>query len=311
MSPRAPIAFEKWEALANDFLLFFDVEPFPEASIRMACHRRLGAGADGALFARAGTAGPARRGTDGSPCDGERVGAHGRAPLRARKNGARWQVRLFNADGGGAEFSGNGFRCLAAAIFARHGRLSAVTLQSGSLPIDATRAGVDVNLSFDPRVLGNANVSEAPAPIARRVPRDFGVRDAQIVELANPHLVLWVDDALATSERSEVADALDGLRMGIPGFEGGINVSLASRAGKGRIAIVTWERGVGRTPACASAACATVFGARALGQARGLVEVVTVGGTMRVEARPDRVTLEGPARRVYAGHLDPLALEAP
>ncbi len=74
----------KAHGLGNDFLLApaSDFPTGPAACAIRLCDRHLGVGADGLILYTVGSDGPA--------------------------------MRLFNADGGEAEISGNGLRCLAA-----------------------------------------------------------------------------------------------------------------------------------------------------------------------------------------------------
>src|SRR5215210_6779250 len=75
---------EKYQANGNDFLILLDLDdkqPVDEATARAMCDRHRGVGADGLIRV---TAGPT--------------------------------MQLFNADGGRAETSGNGLRCVARAL---------------------------------------------------------------------------------------------------------------------------------------------------------------------------------------------------
>ncbi len=84
------IALDKYEALGNDFLILVDGDVDDDV-VRSACDRHRGVGADGLITVT--------RDTGGS------------ADLR---------MVLRNADGGRAEMSGNGIRCVARAAVA-HG----------------------------------------------------------------------------------------------------------------------------------------------------------------------------------------------
>ncbi|MYJ14473.1 MAG: hypothetical protein F4078_09290, partial [Acidimicrobiia bacterium] len=96
----------KHHVFGNDFLVRLepDEAPCPAGWVRGVCDRTRGVGADGVMWAAA-------RGGGGSRED----------PLRA-------EMRLYNADGGEAEVSGNGLACLAQALTLHAGRDEAEVL---------------------------------------------------------------------------------------------------------------------------------------------------------------------------------------
>jgi diaminopimelate epimerase len=127
-----------------------------------------------------------------------------------------------------------------------------------------------------------------------------------------PHFVLFVEDpANAPLERWGPA-----LRRHPVFGDSGTNVNLA-RVDGGRLFLRTWERGVEReTLCCGSGAVAAAFAARQSGAGR-TVEVVPTGGIpVRVELpgpaqAPERAVLEGEARVLFRGDIDPEAWEWP
>src|SRR5947209_2916839 len=84
------VQLDKYQALGNDFLVLFDGDVDDEF-VRRACDRHRGVGADGLITA-----------------------------TRAATNQADLTMVLRNSDGGRAEMSGNGIRCLVRAAVA-HG----------------------------------------------------------------------------------------------------------------------------------------------------------------------------------------------
>ncbi len=73
------------------------------------------------------------------------------------------------------------------------------------------------------------------------------------VSMGNPHAVFFVDDLKAYQ-----LDRIGPLVEHHPLFPERANVSLAQVLAPDRIALKVWERGVGATQACGTAACATV-----------------------------------------------------
>ncbi|MYI56941.1 MAG: hypothetical protein F4062_07960 [Acidimicrobiia bacterium] len=104
----------KHHVFGNDFLVRLepDEAPCPPGWVRGTCDRTRGIGADGIMWARA----PGGPGDAAGSSSGSR-----QEPLRA-------EMRLYNADGGEAEVSGNGLACLAQALTLRAGRDEAEVL---------------------------------------------------------------------------------------------------------------------------------------------------------------------------------------
>ena len=74
---------------------------------------------------------------------------------------------------------------------------------------------------------------------------------------------------------------------------------------EGVIEVTVWERGVGRTLACGTGACAVAAAACAAGLARydEPIEVRLPGGSLQITvgSADHDVTMVGPAVRVFAG----------
>ena len=75
------------------------------------------------------------------------------------------------------------------------------------------------------------------------------------------------------------------------------------------VRILIWERGVGPTHASGTGACAAAIAAAAHGDASRDVQVISPGGTQRVEWRDDGIYLTGWAEVVFDGHWLPPAGE--
>lgn len=269
------LRLSKLHATGNDFLvqLVLDAdEPELDAVVVSAlCDRYRGIGADGII-----TIGPPH---DGSDCS----------------------MTLVNADGGRAEMSGNGIRCLAW-IAARAGLLRGdelvVDTAAGRRHVsvgrdswgDVVAAEVDMGeITFDP----------ARIPVAAESP--FGL-DAEVdgtkyhgdaAGIGNPHLVLLVDDPAA------VPVSLHGPRLERDArFPRRTNVEFVAPTGTDRLAMRVWERGVGETQSCGTGACAAVAVAHRRGLVGEQVRVDVLGGSLAVTLGPT-VRLGGPVVHVF------------
>ena len=123
------------------------------------------------------------------------------------------------------------------------------------------------------------------------------VRRTLRVDVGNPHLVFEVGglDEVDVVELGESVNAKE---------PGGANVHLLTGESGDRIAIRTYERGVGPTLACGTGACAAAVAARAWGLVGGVVAVDQTGGTADVTVGADgAVVLRGPATLVATVEL--------
>ena len=78
-------------------------------------------------------------------------------------------------------------------------------------------------------------------------------------------------------------------------FPEGTNVELATLEAPDRVRILIWERGVGPTQASGTGACAAAVAAMQFADAARELDVVSPGGTQRVEWRADGLYLTGTA----------------
>ncbi len=116
------------------------------------------------------------------------------------------------------------------------------------------------------------------------------------VTIGNPHGVIMVDDPFATP-----VDAVGPLVETDPRFPDRANVEFYTVAGRDRIALRVWERGVGETLACGTGAAAATLVARRRGLVGDRATVDLLGGPLVVEVAADGVWIEGPAEYVFTG----------
>ena len=90
-----------------------------------------------------------------------------------------------------------------------------------------------------------------------------------------------------------------------PAFPDGTNVEFAQVEAPDRLGILIWERGVGPTQASGTGACAAAVAAAAFAGASRDVQVVSPGGTQRVEWRSDGLYLTGWAEITVTGEWRP------
>ena len=261
------IPFLKMHGAANDFVVIDHRQPALPADlrtlVRRLCDRRRGVGADGVL-------------------------------LLEPASDADAAMRYLNADGGAADYCGNGARCLARfALDLGLGAGGRVRLRTavGILEGRQTRDGIELHFG---------HVVAPGAPVAvEACGRSFSGR---LVRAGVPHLIVQCE-ALEAVPLPEWGAALR--RHARFGGEG-TNVDFVTPRGDGVIAMRTYERGVeGETLACGSGAIATALWAAAEGW-RSPVRVRTAGGDDLIvgfvkEGAGFDVTLSGPAEVAFRG----------
>jgi diaminopimelate epimerase len=278
-----PLTLHKLHATGNDFLVCDAIRGGIDVGItgelaRLLCDRHRGIGADGLIVVSAGAG--------GGDCT----------------------MTLFNADGGVAEMSGNGIRCLAW-LAQRAG------IGDKRLVVDTGGGRREVDLTLDPdtgdvvaATVDMGAVTFDPAAIPLDAPSAFELEATfhgthyvgDAAGMGNPHFVVVVDDP-RTARVTQHGPHLEVDER----FPNRTNVEFirATPNEPGAIDMRVWERGVGETLSCGTGACA----AAAVANRRGLVgEHVTVhvaGGDLTVELG-ETIRLGGPVKHVFDTTVD-------
>ena len=164
-----------------------------------------------------------------------------------------------------------------------------------------------------PRLDWDAIPLQHAVPDTRRVslwrdgegPAELG--PASVVNMGNPHAVFFVPDL----NRIDAANL--GPRIEVdPMFPEKANVTFAQILARDDVKARVWERGVGLTLACGSAACATLVVAARLGLMERKGTVRLPGGDLIIEWRgsDDHVLMTGPVEYEGAFILDEALFEA-
>ena len=223
-------------------------------------------------------------------------------------------VLIYNNDGTLAGACGNGTRCVADRLCRELGA-DAVRLETEAGVIACERFGpwsyrVDMG---PPRLDWEAIPLRHAVPDTRRVslwpnghaPAALGL--ASVVNMGNPHAVFFVPNLTSV-------DAADlGPRIEVdPMFPERANVTFAEVLARDDVRARVWERGVGLTLACGSAACATLVAAARLELMDRKGTVRLPGGDLIIEWRgsDDHVLMTGPVEYEGAFILDEALFEA-
>ena len=281
--------FFKAHGHGNDYLVFPEGRDWKvtEAAVGAVCHRWRGVGGDGIVALLAG---------------GDEPPFH---------------LRMFNPDGSEFERSGNGLRVLGAYLFSRgrvrEGEPFPVRVGGDEVSMEILGrepgGGLGVAVAMGRARMGGEAVGWRPADLQEEEELEGPggeVLDVQPVSTGNPHCVVF-------REVLEEADlrSLGPFLTAHPVFPRGVNVQLARVGGEGRVEILIWERGVGRTTASGTSACASAAAAVHRGLLEpGRIQVAMEGGSFHVTvSRELDLRLEGPVGPVMTGDLTEGMLE--
>jgi diaminopimelate epimerase len=256
--------FVKAHALANDFLLVASADA-PPASGRPALTRRL--------------------------CDRQQgIGADGVIFFTPIADGAG--MHLLNADGSPSEVSGNGVRCLAAWLARDRNAGVGASL---AIRTDAGVKTLRLEAVDGARLTFRAAMGMPEQLQQRTLDVDGTGVDVITLRVGNPQCVVL-------GEVSEARLRTLASRLAVhPAFPEGTNVELATVDAPDRVRILIWERGVGPTQASGTGACASAVAAIRYGGASPDVQVVSPGGTQRVEWSDEGLFLTGWAEVICDG----------
>ena len=210
--------------------------------------------------------------------------------------------RFHNQDGSEAGACGNGTRCVAAAVMAEAGRDAlAIETIAGLLRAEKRNDGLYA-VDMGPARLDWRDIPLTQACDTLALPIAAGpLSEPVAVNMGNPHCVFFVPNAEAVALETYGPEIEHH-----PLFPERTNVEVASIAGRNRIRLRVWERGVGITLACGSGACATAVAASRRGLTGRRVEIAVDGGMLSVDWREDgHVVLTGPVAVSFSGNLAP------
>ena len=239
-------------------------------------------------------------------CDRHRgIGADGLITLLPGRDGADCAMELRNADGGIAEMSGNGLRCLAwVAVREGLGRNGTLVVDTGGGRRTAQLDVVDGELQSATVDMGP--VTFEPSEIPLDAPSAFDLEatyhgttyHGDAAGIGNPHLVLLVDD-VPSARVTQHGPHLEVDER----FPKRTNVEFVQAIDRGRLRMRVWERGVGETLSCGTGVCASA----AVAHRRKLVDdtlIVEVPGGTHTVALGETVLLGGEVQHVFDVEVD-------
>lgn len=209
---------------------------------------------------------------------------------------------IYNSDGSQSAACGNATRCVGKLLIDELGKAEVVIeTQAGMLTATQAENGmITVNM-------GEPSFDWKKIPLAQELdvlslPLTAGpLIDPVAVSMGNPHIVFFVDDVEAINLRT-YGPALEKHEL----FPERTNVSIAQILPDQSIRVKVWERGVGKTLACGTAACAVLVAAIALEKIEVTKTFIELpGGKLEIEWNDEgNVMMSGPVSRVFDAQLN-------
>jgi len=181
-------------------------------------------------------------------------------------------LEFYNSDGSISGACGNGTRCIADFLSKESGQKE-ITVQTSSGLLKSKILGNNLVITE----IGTPKINWEEIPLDK----ELDTKDLKIkiidkdnkkyiggiaVNVGNPHVIFFVND-IENFDLKGIGPKIENNEL----FPEKCNVTLAEVLNKNLIKVKVWERGVGLTKACGTAACATAVA----GNIKGLIEKTT------------------------------------
>ncbi len=269
------LSFIKMHGLGNDFVVL-DARTrsvnLSEKTIRAICDRRFGIGCDQLIVMEPSTK-------------------------------ADVFMRIYNADGSESASCGNATRCVAWLLMEETGKPD-IQVETLAGIAKCKRSGdqrvmVDMGAPiFDWRNIPLSN--EVDVNHVELGPQYSILGAASVLSMGNPHAVFIVSDASAF-DLAKLGSELENHSL----FPERANISFAQVLAPDRIKLRVWERGVGLTLACGTAACATMVACVKRDLVASKAVIVLPGGELEIEweKKTSHVFMTGPVETSFIGEI--------
>ena len=216
--------------------------------------------------------------------------------LLLRPNSCSFDFSVINADGSDGGLSGNGLRCAAYHLFLTHPK----ELEPYRFTTEAGVVEATIPTKELVQLLFHQLAPQAPRPLPSHLSQhELELRvgckfeHIWIVHIGNPHVILDLGHQ-SFEEISFDTRVLEELRKEESLLPGGVNVSLLSRKSESEFRLRVWERGVGETSACGSAAMACFLVSLHESYAPEKVTIIQPGGPLELAMTASGLLLTGP-----------------
>ncbi|KEG21284.1 diaminopimelate epimerase [Bartonella bacilliformis] len=218
---------------------------------------------------------------------------------------ADFRIEIWNADGSKAKACGNGTRCVIEWL-ANHNLGNNFRLETWTGIVEGKRQA-DGLISVD---MGRPYLNAKNMPVSREIIDTNHVditvgplQDACLVSVGNLHAIFFIESNIENIPLEKYGPKLEH----DPLFLERCNISIAHITSKKSLTLRTWERGVGLTQACGSAACASAVAAYRRGLIERHIDVNLPKGILSILYRDDEhIIMTGPTEHEFNGLFNPL-----
>ena len=209
-------------------------------------------------------------------------------------------LEFYNSDGSISGACGNGTRCVADLLAKENNKKQIILWTSGGI--------------LKSKILGNNLVKTEigiPKTNWEEIPlsKKLNTKDLKIeiidknnnkyiggvaVNVGNPHIVFFVND-IETFDLRKVGPVIENHKL----FPEKCNVTLAKVVNKNLIKVKVWERGVGLTKACGTAACAAAVAGNIKGLVDKTADIEFILGKLTISIdKKNSIHMEGPVSNI-------------
>ena len=209
---------------------------------------------------------------------------------------AKYWMRIFNPDGSEAEMCGNGIR-----IFTRYLFDKKMIGKEATIEVGGSKGGKIVKTKINGNIV-TVDMGKCEIRGAKTIEAGGKKFDGISVSVGNPHFVIFSKNSEEAEENSQkYGSSIENHTS----FRNRTNVEFVSPKSKEELNVYVWERGAGKTLACGTGACASVFAAYKDNRAGKKVKVKLPGGILNIEIKDDnRVMMSGPAEYIFSANID-------
>lgn len=271
--------FSKMQGAGNDFIIIMaeEVRGIEYGILaRKVCDRHFGIGADGLMIV---------------------------------ENSESKDVKMsyYNSDGSIGEMCGNGIRCFSKFVYEKgivRKKVFAVETLAGEkdIKLEVTEEGKVQSILVD---MGSPSLKAKDVPVVTEkesyINENIKLNGSNIVVssilMGVPHTIVFVEE-LGENIVYEIGPQIERYNI----YPRGTNVNFVQVVNKELIKVDTWERGSGKTLACGTGVCGSVYVANLLGYVGRKAEVRVPGGKLNIHIDDDnRVFMKGTAKFICDG----------
>ena len=215
-------------------------------------------------------------------------------------------MKIYNSDGSEAEACGNASRCVAGILFASSPKKK-ISIETISGIVQA-ESEINGNIKVD---MGEPKFLWKEIPLNEDIKeinfKEFSLNNGFAVNIGNPHVVFFVKD-LNNININKIGPYIETNKL----FPQRVNVEICQIINENKIKALIWERGVGKTLACGSGACAVLVAAYKKGLSKETAEIQLDGGSLNISwniNKDNHIIMSGPVSVAFLGDFSTLGIE--